>query len=131
MGHVRFGPAPLPIPRNKVRVRPYWGGVTRPRPDCNRYPYRPALGRNPVMTTESPAALVDIACDYLHAVIQGPPAYASTVADNYGTWRVSRGMATLLVFLACDAAEHSDTTPGRVIESIRETYARGANAEAS
>jgi hypothetical protein len=80
---------------------------------------------------DSPAVLVDIACDYLHAVIQGPPAYASTVGDNYGAWRVSRGMATLLVFLLCDAAAQTDTTPGRVIESVRETYARGANAEAS
>jgi hypothetical protein len=73
---------------------------------------------------DSPAVLVDIACDYLRAVLSGQPVFASTVADNYGAWRVSRGMATLLVFLAADAAEDTNTTPEEIIETMRKTYAR-------
>ena len=83
------------------------------------------------MTTESPAVLVDVALDYLNAVLHGEPLFAETVADNYGTWRVSRGMATLLVFLVADAAEHTNTTTGRIIETMRETYVRPAETEAS
>jgi hypothetical protein len=65
---------------------------------------------------------VDIACDYLLAVLAGEPVYAATVADNYGPWRVSRGMATLLVFLASDAAAQTGATPAAIIERVRETY---------
>jgi hypothetical protein len=72
--------------------------------------------------TDSPAVLVDIACDYLLAVMSGQPLFASTVADNYGPWRVSRGMATLLVFLVSDAAEQTDATPDEIVARLRETY---------
>jgi hypothetical protein len=74
--------------------------------------------------TDTPAILADIACDYLHALLGGEPIYAETVADNFGPARVSRGMATLLVFLACDAASETDTTPGQIVERLREKYAR-------
>lgn len=72
---------------------------------------------------ESPAVLVDAALDYLSAVMHGEPLFATTVASNYGPERVSKGMATLLVFLVADAAQHTDTTTGRIIETMRETYA--------
>lgn len=74
--------------------------------------------------TDSPAVLVDIACDYLLAAIGGEPLFASTVADNYGTHRVSRGMATLLTYLVIDAAGHNETDPKSIIETMRVTYAR-------
>jgi len=77
--------------------------------------------------TDSPAVLVDIACDYLTAVLSGQPVFASTVADNYGPWRVSRGMATLLVFLVNDAAEHAESTPADVVATLRETYVRNVD----
>jgi len=77
-----------------------------------------------VTVKDSPAVLVDIACDYLLAAIGGEPLFASTVADNYGTHRVARGMAVLLTYLAADAASHNETTPESIIETMRETYAR-------
>jgi len=77
-----------------------------------------------VTTKDSPAVLVDIACDYLRAALAGEPIYAETVADNYGTHRVSRGMATLLVCLVIDAAHRTDSTPERLVETMRETYGR-------
>jgi hypothetical protein len=73
---------------------------------------------------DSPAVLVDIACDYLRAALAGEPIYAETVADNYGAHRVSRGMATLLVYLVIDAAHRTDTTPERLVETMRDTYGR-------
>lgn len=78
--------------------------------------------------TDSPAVLVDCACDYLRAALAGEPIYAETVADNYGTHRVSRGMATLLVFLAIDAAHRTNTSPENIVETMRETYGRAQEA---
>jgi hypothetical protein len=72
--------------------------------------------------TKSPDVLVDIACDYLLAVLSGQPVFASTVADNYGPWNVSRGMATLLVFLCAEAAEQTESTPEEIVARLRETY---------
>jgi len=74
--------------------------------------------------TDSPAVLVDIACDYLLAALAGSPIFAETVADNYGPGRVSRGMATLLVFLAIDAAHEADSSPEEIVMRLRERYAR-------
>lgn len=79
--------------------------------------------------TDSPAILVDIACDYLLAALAGEPIYAATVADNYGTHRVSRGMATLLVYLVIDAAHQTDEPAESIVETIRQTYARAHEAE--
>lgn len=73
--------------------------------------------------TDPPTVLVDEALDYISAVMHGEPLFAETVADNYGAHRITRGMATLLVFLVSDAAAHTDTTTGRIIETMRETYA--------
>jgi hypothetical protein len=78
------------------------------------------------MTTQSPAVAVDVACDYLHAVLTGGPIFAATVADAYGSHLVARGMATLLVFLIADAAEAADATPVEIVQRVRETYAREA-----
>ena len=72
--------------------------------------------------TDSPAVLVDIACDYLLAALAGEPVYASTVADNYGTHRVSRGMATLLICLVIDAAHRTDTPTEQIVATMREAY---------
>lgn len=72
--------------------------------------------------TDSPAVLVDIACDYLQAVASGEPVYAATVADNYGAWRVSRGMATLLILLSASAADQTESTTAEIIDRMRETY---------
>lgn len=81
--------------------------------------------------TDSPAVLVDIACDYLLAALAGEPVYASTVADNYGTHRVSRGMATLLTYLVIDASHNTDTPVESIVQTIRETYGRPLAGEAS
>lgn len=74
--------------------------------------------------TDTPATLVDIACDYLRAALAGSPIFAETVADNYGPGRVSRGMSTLLVLLTIDAAHRTDTSPEQIVETMRETYGR-------
>lgn len=79
---------------------------------------------------DTPTVLVDIACDYLRAALAGQPIYAETVADNYGTHRVSRGMATLLVFLVIDAAHRTDTTAEQIVERMRDTYGRVPETEA-
>jgi hypothetical protein len=81
--------------------------------------------------SEPPAVLVDIACDYLRAALSGQPIFAETVADNYGPSRVSRGMATLLVYLAIDAAHRTDVTPESIVERMRETYGRTAEGATS
>ena len=73
--------------------------------------------------TDPPAVYVDEALDYLHAVMHGEPLFAETVAANYGAHRITRGMSTLLVFLVADAAAATDTTTGRILETMRETYA--------
>jgi hypothetical protein len=71
---------------------------------------------------DTPDVLVDIACDYLAACALGEPVFAETVADSHGAFRVSRGMATLLLFLAADAADQTDTTAAQIVERMRETY---------
>lgn len=79
--------------------------------------------------TDSPAILVDIACDYLLAAMAGEPVYASTVADNYGTHRVSRGMAVLLTYLVIDAAHHTETDTESIVETMRQTYGRAPEGD--
>lgn len=79
--------------------------------------------------SDAPTVLVDIACDYLRAALAGQPIYAETVADNYGTHRVSRGMATLLVFLVIDAAHQTDTSAEQIVERMRDAYGRAPDAE--
>jgi hypothetical protein len=80
--------------------------------------------------TDSPAVLVDIACDYLDAVVSGQPHYAALVADNYGSWKVAQGMATLLVFLSADAAKQTEATTADIIERMRETYGPARTGQA-
>jgi hypothetical protein len=74
--------------------------------------------------TETPAATVDAALDYLAAALAGEPTYAEAVAVNYGTGLVARGLSTLLVMVIIDAAEESESTPEAVVATLRERYAR-------
>ena len=73
--------------------------------------------------TDTPAALVDAALDYLAAALDGEPLYAEAIAANYGTGNVARGLSTLCVWLIVDAAQHADAEPADIIERLRETYA--------
>lgn len=79
------------------------------------------------MTSNDVGAHVAAACDYLDAAVTGSPEFATLVASVIGPEKVSRGLASVLIFVVNDAAIKADCHPGAIVQRIRENY--GGNDE--